>query len=197
MLRHNTSRNMLFVAAGAVFCVAAGCHDDPTDRSVGGLDEDETLEPMAADSPAKKFEGTYRLAGESEKAARDRAIDALVAEMSVFSRGIARSRLIDGNPVAEEISIGAVAGNKLRVAQDDRDYAAPLDGQKAKVKGISGDEMDMHFAIGDELTQTFATDGRGKVYTYRIDGDTLKMTVRLHSDQLPKELIYELTYNRI
>jgi hypothetical protein len=188
-------RTLLFVAAGAVFCIT-GCHGDPASQRANA-DDEETMEPIPADSPAKAFEGSFRLvSAETDKAARDAAIDDLVSSMNMLSRGIARGRLVDGNPIAEEISIGAV-GNKLKVSMDEREYAAPMDGQPAKVKGVTGDELDMHFTIGSELVQTFAGNGRGKVYSYRLDGkDTLKIKVTVSSDQLPKDLVYELTYKR-
>lgn len=192
MASQTRSRTLLFVAA--VFCVA-GCHSEPTSRP--SVDEDETVEPIAADSPAKVFEGSYRYAGgEEEKAARDKAIDDVVSGMSVFSRGIAKGKLVDSNPIAEEVSV-AGANGKLKVSMDEREYAAPIDGQPAKVKGITGDEMDMHFKIAADLEQTFAAEGRGRVNTFHIDGDKLTIMVKVHSDQLPKELVYELTYKRI
>ncbi|NUP13698.1 MAG: hypothetical protein HOW73_47285 [Polyangiaceae bacterium] len=147
-------------------------------------------------SPAAQFVGTFKHVGaQAEVEARDAAIDGVVGQMGMLSRGIARDRLKESNPVASTISVSADQGS-VTIAMDDRSYTAPLDGTPVKVKGITGDELDLSVKIGDGLEQTFSGDEKGRINSMRIENNRLILTVVVHAEALPTKLTYTLTYER-
>ncbi len=153
---------------------------------------------FAGDDDAKPYVGAFRHAGgDREREARDRAIDDVVAGMSFLVRKIARDRLTSANPIASSLAFSK-SDTSLTVVMDTRSFTGPLDGSKTKVKSISGDEMEMSYDISKKsLTQKFEGDGKGRINIFRLDGDKgLDMKVRVYAQQLPKDLVYRLTYER-
>lgn len=153
---------------------------------------------LLADEPAiKAFLGSYRHAGgDKERKARDQAIDDVVESMNFIARGIARDKLKETNPIAASLGISADTNN-LTITLDGRTYTGPLSGGTVKVKAITGDLMDMRYAVTKtEITQVFSGDDRGRVNRYRLDSGKLTLHVRVHSSRLPKDLVYSLTYTR-
>jgi hypothetical protein len=152
----------------------------------------------SGDDLLKAYVGAFRhTGGDKERIARDRAIEDVVSGMSFLVRKIARDRLTAANAIAVALTFSRTA-RSLTIAMDDRSFTGPLDGSKTKVKSIGGDEMDMSYQISrDSVTQNFERDGRGRTNTFTLDGDkSLRMNVRVFADQLPKDLVYELTYVR-
>lgn len=144
------------------------------------------------------YVGQFRhVGGDTDREARDKAIDDVVSGMNGLIRGIARTRLIDANPIAERLGLVADASS-LTVTMDKLSYTGPLDGGKVKVKSITGDDMDMHYEITKEsLTQVFEGDGRGRVNIFTLGTEgRLLLKVRVYAEQLPKDLIYRLGYER-
>lgn len=155
-------------------------------------------EAFAEESPVSAFLGTFKhTGGEKEREARDKAIEDVVADMSFISRGIARDKLKQSNPIVQSLGFAADAKN-LTVAMDARSYKGPLDGSRVKVKTILGDEMDMHFKIKRAaLDQVFSGDEKGRVNAFRFDTKKLVFHVRVHASALPKDLVYKLTYEKV
>jgi hypothetical protein len=151
----------------------------------------------AETDPLDSFLGRFRHSGgDSDRKARDKAIDDVVAGMSILVRGIARDRLKEANPIAAKLAF-STTDKDLTVAMDARSYTGPRDGGKVKVKGITGDEMEMHYAIATaRIEQVFAAGEKGRTNRFSLDGDTVAMRVRVHATQLPKDLVYTLTYTR-
>lgn len=151
----------------------------------------ETLSAVA------RFTGSYKhVGGAAELEARDKAIDDVVADMSFMKRGVARDKLREANPIAEKVVVSESQGT-LTIAMDERSYTAPLDSTPVKVKGITGDLLDLTVRVGAELEQAFEAEGKGRVNKYALEGNRLTVQVRIHSESLPKELTYALTYERI
>jgi hypothetical protein len=150
----------------------------------------------AADT-VKAFLGSFNHAGgDKERAARDKAIEDVVDDMSIFARGIARDKLKEANPIASTLKF-AESGGSLTVTLGKRTYTAPLDGRSVKVKAINGDDMDMKYKVGENrIEQIFSGDEKGRINTFKLDGDTVTMHVRIHAEALPKDLVYKLTYAR-
>jgi len=152
---------------------------------------------LPEDSPARRFLGTYRYAGgEAEKIARDRAIDDAVSTMSILIRGIAKDRLLEANPIPGQLLFTG-GGMTFAIVMDGRAYAAPTDGTKVKVNTITGDIMDMHYTLGPDLEQFFRDSAKGRANRFELQGNKLVMHVRVFADVLPKELVYDLTFERI
>ncbi len=155
-------------------------------------------ELSAEEAPIDAFLGTYRHAGgQKERDARDKAIEDVVADMSFISRGIARDKLKQSNPIAAKLELSADAKD-LTVTMDTRTYKGPLDGSPVKVKTILGDEMDMRFKLKKRaLDQVFSAEDKSRLNAYRFDGDKLVVNVRVHASALPKDLVYKMTYERV
>jgi hypothetical protein len=166
--------------------------------AVGTLVAGLALPASAGEDDVKLYVGAFRFAGgDKEVQARDEAIEDVVSGMSFLVRGIARSRLTAANPIATNATI-ATSGASLTIAMDSRSFTGPLDGSKTKVKSSSGDDMDMHFEITKQsLTQVFAGDEKGRINTFTLDGSKgLDMLVHVYAKQLPKDLVYRVTYER-
>lgn len=154
---------------------------------------------IAADADAvKAFVGRYTYAGGAdEREALAKAIDALVAKMNRLVRGIARSKLTETNPVETSLRITANA-RALTVAFGERPFTAPLDGRPITVKVVTGDEMSLHYGITEnEIRQVFAGDEKGQVNTFQRHDERVVRRARVYAAQLPADLIYELTYDRV
>jgi hypothetical protein len=154
---------------------------------------------LFAEEPAvNAFLGSFKhVGGSKEREARDKAIEDVVADMSFISRGIARDKLKQSNPVVQKLTMASDAKD-LTVTMDGRAYKGPLDGSRVKVKTILGDEMDMQFKIKKAaLDQIFSGDDKGRVNAFRFDGAKLIFNVRVHASALPKDLVYKLTYEKV
>ncbi|MBK8257695.1 MAG: hypothetical protein IPK82_34130 [Polyangiaceae bacterium] len=154
-------------------------------------------ELVLAAGEEKPFVGTYKHSGgDKEREARDTAIDDVVSSMNIVSRTIAREKLKSANVIAAVV-VFASDDTSLTVSLDQRVYTAPLSGSSVKVTGITGDKLDLSYAVtSGKIEQRFSAQGKGRTNTFTKSGDVLTMNVRVFSDQLPKELKYKLTYKK-
>jgi hypothetical protein len=160
--------------------------------------------PAAVDAgaaaDAAKVAGAATLVGryryDSGRSNMRKSVDAVVGEMGVLSRGIARKRLLAANDVPKSIAIRQ-EGTEVTVEIDKRVYTATLGGGSRRVKGLNGDPSRMRLAMrGDALYQTFQTDEGERInaFSAREDGG-LNMTVRITSRQLPDDVFYRLVFD--
>jgi hypothetical protein len=152
----------------------------------------------AAEDLLKPYLGPFRHSGgDKDLKARDRAIEGVVSEMSFLVRKMARDRLTAANAIAQAIIFSRTA-TSLTIAMDARVFTGPLDGSKTKVTSSGDTEIDMSYVLSkDSLTQNFERDGRGRINTFTLDGDkSLRLDVRVFADELPKDLVYKLSYVR-
>lgn len=185
-------RSLLSLTLSALAGSASGCSSTP-DPVVPEIPS----EPLPDDSPVREFVGTYRfVGGEPERANVDRAIDEAIADMNAFVRGIARGRLADANVVPEELILVG-GGNMFAVVVDKLPYTGRLDGVTTKVKTSTGDVMDMRYQTTPTFDQIFSDSEKGRVNRFELRGQQLIMHVRVHAQQLPRELIYALTFERV
>lgn len=154
-------------------------------------------ELLAADGAEKAYVGSYKYAGgDKEREARDAAIEDVISGMNILTRTIARDRLKSAMATAAAISIASDATN-LTITHDSLVYAAPLTGGSVKVTGITGDKLNLSYAISSaKIDQKFSGDQGGRVNTFTKNGDQLLMNVRVYSDKLPKDLKFKLTYKK-
>ena len=145
----------------------------------------------------RKFSGKYAFAGgTAEREALQKAIDDVVAEMNPLVRGIARSRLLGSNAIAEAIAIDA-EGDTITVVFDKRSYTAAIDGSPVTVTGVDGDPLVLtHRLHGKRLVQTFDGDRGIRRNAFVLRGNKLALNVTVQSDQLPSDLVYTLTFAR-
>ncbi len=172
----------------------AGCNT--SDGPPSALARQNPAAPTDASSPIAKFAGTFeRVEGPANEQARDAAIDAAVAEMGMLTRGFAKDKLKETNPVARQVAISEKDG-QVTISMDGRTYTAPLDGSAVKVQSITGDPMDLSLAVGERLEQRFSGDEKSRVNAFRVEGDELRIHVTVHAAALPKDVTYELVYRR-
>jgi hypothetical protein len=154
------------------------------------------LPAPAPESPVAKFVGTYKwVGGVAEQRTLWGKIEGIANTFNFIAKPIVRDRLAAGNQIPKQIRIES-DGNTIVIWQDKAEQRAPVDGTSTKIKASNGEMMDLSYEIGDELVQTFKGNAKGRVNTYRIEGDKLVYHVRIHASQLPRELEYVLTYER-
>ncbi|NUO51044.1 MAG: hypothetical protein HOV80_19485 [Polyangiaceae bacterium] len=152
--------------------------------------ESKPLPAPAPESPVAKFVGTYKwVGGVAEQRTLWGKIENMANTFNFIAKPIVRDKLAAGNQIPKTIRIESDGKDKT-------EQRAPVDGTSTKIKATNGEMMDMSFDINDELVQTFKGNAKGRVNSYRLDGDKLTFHVRIHASQLPKELEYELTYER-
>ncbi len=161
---------------------------------VPGGTQIEPESPTPAPQPAlAELAGAYRY--KSGKSSATRAIDGVVDEMSVIVRGIARKRLVASNPVPKTISI-QIVDDEVTLRMDGRSYTGKLGGGSHRVSVPGGETSSMRFKkSGPSLQQLLhASEGdRTNTFTPREDGG-IDMSVRIHSDRLPKDVRYRVTF---
>ncbi|NUP12325.1 MAG: hypothetical protein HOW73_40280 [Polyangiaceae bacterium] len=156
-----------------------------------------TAPPVAEESPLTPFLGTYRyVGGLPEQRSLWGKIEGIAASFNFIARGIVRDKLAAGNVIPKEVRIEGDS-EKIVLYNDNKPHAAPLDGSSVKFKAVNGEMMDMSFKVGDEIEQTFKGNAKGRVNRYELKDDKLTVHVRVFASQLPKELTYDLTYERV
>ena len=189
---------------GMSSCFAGG---DASDLQVSNPDRQATpaaapveltAPPVAEQAPIKPFIGTYQhTGGDAEQRAVWGKIEGMANTFNVFARGIVKDKLAASNQIAREIRIEADS-ETLVVYFDRSNQSAPLDGTAVKHKAVNGENMDMSFKVdGNKIEQTFVGNAKGRVNSYTLDGDKLIMHVSIKAAQLPYELAYDLTYERV
>jgi hypothetical protein len=144
-----------------------------------------------------KLEGEYQHAGgQADAQALEAAIDRTVKEMSWFVRSTARSRLRESNAIPKRLVI-TKAGDKVKIAFDDRERVTGVAAAPVRVVGRTGSELAYTLGIlGGALVQRFEGDGSGQVNAIRIEGDEVVVRVTVFSGRLPSNVVYELRYRR-
>lgn len=135
--------------------------------------------------------------GKRQREALEGAIEDVADEFNPFVRPIVRSRLKKANPIAARLCFER-NGDELSVTMDARRYRAPLNGKTVKVKGITGDELELRLEIGEYLvSQIFRGEEGGRVNAfYPTKAGGIEMRVRVFSERLPRSLEYGLSYRR-
>src|SRR5688572_16422235 len=194
----------LIVAAVGVFAVGS-CNADArsTPTGVDATTEAEPASQAGSSDDAKRTHadahvGVFRHSGGAkERDAVEAAIEAVVSEMNVIARGIARDRLRAANQVPDRITIER-NGDTIAIAFDDRRYEAALDGSISNVKGITGDPLEYRVSVSKQrVRQSFKGEKGGrKNDLHRVGDDGLRVDVEVSSSSLPAPLRYTLTFKR-
>ena len=187
---------------------------DPEPPGSGSLPEEPSAPPTAHEPPAapdppppapkpkptlaERMTGEFRYSGgaaQKERAAE--AVESVVGQMSVLSRGIARKRLLESAKPVRSVEL-RLDGSDVTAVFDGRRYRAKLGGAAVEVTGVSGDALSFKVRKRkDQLMLAFSSDRGGKTYVLRVDDkDRLRMRVTIHSSSLPASVVYQLTYKR-
>ena len=172
-------------SARAATMVAREPKTDPPVSEAPGDDELQTLS------------GRYRHAGGArEQQALEDAVDEVVADMNLIARPIARERLLEANEIPQRLSV-EVSGDRVTVSFDGRSYTATVGGPAVSVVGVTGDPLKLTLRVDKStLVQRFVGSRGGKTNRFSNHGQNLRLQVRVHSESLPKDLVYRLTYRR-
>lgn len=161
--------------------------------------QDVTPRPTLTQRRAR-FEGTWHLATERERAERiiDQACTEAANAMNFFIRGIARGRLrasthlhtvltlhFDGDELTVHFSDGDVFTTRLGRTESQRDHA----GEMVRVT--------QRFQPGGELEQILEADGGTRRYIWTPAGeDRMRIDVITSSPQMPRAMRFTLEYER-
>jgi hypothetical protein len=145
----------------------------------------------------KPFLGSYRyVGGVDEQRKLWGKIEGMANTFNFVAKGIVRDKLAAGNQIPKEIVISADA-DTLSILTAKTPNVAPMNGSSVKVRSITGEMMDMSYKVGSEIEQSFKGNAKGRVNRYEVQGDKLVLHVRVFAAQLPYELVYDLTYERV
>lgn len=177
-------------AVAAALAAAALCLVFLAAPAAGALPGRADAVPAAAGRKIADYVGAFHhTGGDADRRARDDAIEDVVKEMSFIVRGIARDRLKEANPIAQQVGV-ALDGEELTVSFDSRRYTAPLSGEPVEVVGITGDTLQLrHRFRKGRVLQLFDGGDKSRRNVLSLD-DEGRLTVRVtvSSEKLPKDL---------
>jgi len=141
--------------------------------------------------------GRYRfVGGERESRAWQEAIEDVVVEMDLTVRGMARKRLLETNRIASEITLER-RGNELTIRFDDQSYSGSMAGHPARAITTADGVRLSHRVEDGQLEQIFEGEDGGRINTFCLEPDgRIRLRVRVFSDRLPRELRYQLSYEK-
>jgi len=154
----------------------------------------------ADDSFSEKIEGSYQ-SSTSTSVARDRIdkrIESVVEKMPFYKRPFARNKLQEGTSPCQNVTFSYDDG-EISIRCDSRPPAvAPSDGTTTEYTDESGETHRLSQTVReDRVIQVFNSENGSRTNTYRLSGDdTLVMTAKLESPQLPEPITYARTFER-
>ena len=148
---------------------------------------------------ARRFVGSWVYAGDDvEQQARLEVIDDTVSRMfgiaRPFARRVMRNRTT--NPSCFHIELD---GDSIAIVEDDdKPLWTPLDGSPVQIDGWGADQQAYRKVVGDTLhARSWQHNGGGtRVFQLSADGQALTVQVIIDSQQLPEDMIYELTFRK-
>lgn len=158
--------------------------------------------PQAAqtqDDGPERFVGTWTLAGSASSAEQkiEQALEAGVENVNFMVRGLALSRLKAKNPLIRSVKIEHSNGRFKVTFDGNRSYQGPDDGSLQAQRDVQGDRVRVgHRVHRGRLQQIFVTDSGRRVNSYRVDGDRMRLSVRVTADILPDPVTYSVGYSR-
>lgn len=156
---------------------------------------------LASLAPAEpeRWPGRYANPAQSD-AAIDAAIERVVAQMSFFTRSVARAEVKGASPTFTRVAIDTQP-DAITVTFDARKpVRTPANGATIRWTRDDGVLFDVHAQLeNDRLRQSFTNPSgtRINVFTLSPDGRTLTLDVELRSERLPAPVQYRLTFERV
>lgn len=151
------------------------------------------------DDSAERFVGTYTLAGNASEAERsiEQALEAGVENVNFMVRGLALSRLKAKNPLIRTIKIEHANG-RFKVSFDgNRTYQGPDDGSLQNQRDGQGDRIRVgHRVSRGRLQQIFVSESGRRVNSFSVNGDQMRLSVRVTADILPEAVTYAVNYRK-
>lgn len=156
-------------------------------------------EPTMADS-ATRFAGNYRFAGgDTQRLARDSAIDKATESMFFITRGVARGRVKEKTEIWASVGFSFRNGFITTTMSKLPSATSPASGSTVPYN-MGSDDLRLAQRIGADgkLVQSFSGSDATRTNTYVLspDGRTLTVSVVVTSAKLPRPICYALTYVR-
>ncbi|HME91060.1 MAG TPA: hypothetical protein VKE49_06535 [Myxococcaceae bacterium] len=149
----------------------------------------------------QRYSGTYVYAGgDAERASVSAAVNRAVEQMPFFSRGFARSALMERAEVRDFYAISFDdQGNLSILSPNEFPEVSPSDGTPVRITNRFGDQTELSQQFVDGvLVQRGRSDRGGGTTTFELrpDDQTLLVHRVMESSQLPQPVDYALTYKR-
>ena len=136
--------------------------------------------------------------GDEEKAKLTAAIEKVVAQMSAFTRGIARSKLAKGNAPTTDVVI-STQGHNVTIARSGKPpVTAPTDGSKVQQETTAGPQEVSCTLSSGSIVQDMKGKSSHSTNTFSLspDGVTLTIHTKIESGRLPAPVVYTMTYKK-
>jgi hypothetical protein len=150
--------------------------------------------------PLSAFDGDWRFSGgQRETQQMSAALDQVVDQMNMLMREFARGQIHDRIPLDRDIRIGihGTTGFSL-VLGGWGPVEVPLGGAFRDVTDREGQPIRVSATYaGGRITEHQVRDDSGRrTNTFVLDDENRRLTmwVRIHSDQLPADIVYHLSY---
>lgn len=151
------------------------------------------------DDGPERFEGTWVLAGAAGAAERDieQALEAGVENVNFMVRGLALSQLKAKNPLIRSIKVEHENGRFKITFDGNRSYQGPDDGSLQSQRDVQGDRIRVgHRVHNGRLQQIFVSESGRRVNSFSVNGDRMRLSVRVTADILPEAVTYSVTYRK-
>lgn len=158
-----------------------------------GADEEETIR--------EQFSGTFEVEGGKAQARNkiNRAIEPIVDDMPFYKQPWADDKLEAKTVPCASLDI-SFPGDDIAMECDNRPvYKSPMGNETVQYTAEDGSVYKLSQNLEERtLTQTFVSEDGERTNTLRLtpSGETILMRVKLVSDQLPRPLEYNLTYEK-
>lgn len=147
------------------------------------------------------FVGSYvHNGGAVERAARDRMVEALISEINLLLRPIARRRLPQSCGVPPRVEIRRLGETVAIVLAPAPPRTSRLDNSPVQFANLDGDRVSMRRALRRGAIVETLTRGRSRrIITYQTTSNNLGLRLRwrIESPYLPRSIAYPLSYRRV
>lgn len=154
----------------------------------------------AGDEFADRIEGTFEatVAESTARARIDKQVEKVVAQMAFYKKPFARNQLQEGTAPCQKLIFG-YDDDRISIQCDDRRPAVSNpDGTRTTYTEQDGTSHGLEQTVYDDrIVQFFDSENGTRTNTYRLQGDdTLELSVKLDSSQIPEPITYTRTFQR-
>jgi len=145
------------------------------------------------------FEGTYTYAGgESQRAALSKAIEDVVSQMNALIRSVARTKLTSRIGIAPRLSFRRDGETLILTHPPLPSRPLRFGGQPLAMRNQSGDDVTVvHRRQGQAIVEIIRCGRSTRTITYRLQGQTMIVSVNIQSPFLPTPIRFALSYHRV
>lgn len=139
----------------------------------------------------------HHVGGDADLARISKAIDAVADSANWFIRGVMRSRLKESSRIAEQIKIERTE-DRVHITYNGPTRTTEIGAPPIRITAGSGDVLGYTLSARKKrLVQRFDGDRGGRINSFRLEDGMLIVRVTIFSKMLPRNVVYELRYQRI